>query len=792
MSEPTFSNAPESQFTLRDIGRMFRRNLWLIAAVTLVMAGAAAVLSSFLPRSYESETTLRFGTKQTGGMMGAGQLSPLMGLGLPGMNDELETDVGVMRSRRIAAAVVEKASLHVVLDEPKQPRGEVLQIVRAPVDARAGTWELRLRSDGGYAVRRVKGKGPAGSLPERVDPRRPFRLADVDLALAPALRAAPPERIVVRVEALSEAVERLRDEVIVDRESGTRLVTVRYSDTDPRLAAAVVNGLAQDFIAYRQDASSSDSRGTAERLAEQVRRYETDLRDAEQRMRAFRESARVVEPEAQATQQIRRGAEMQTKRDALQVERTALAQLIAEVERAQGRPGPSPYRRLATFPTFVANAGIQTILENLTKLENERSELGVRRTEADDELQGLDTRIGQLELQLYQLATSYLSSVDKELSSLNGALASFGTELEAIPAKDLEFARLLREQKLLAEIHTYLQTRLEQARIEETTDAALVRVVDPGEVPTEPVSPRPMINLLLGLILGVLAGAALAVGRELMDTRVRGGTDALLATGNLPVLGVVPRMGAGRALRTGSLRQVIPILTRGPSGHSLVKLRRDAGHPELEAFRALRARLLRPRAGGAPRLVVVASASPGDGKSTVSVNTATAFAQRGTRVLLADADLRGGVLHGVFDAPQGPGLADVLAGRATLDEAVREVEAGGGRTLYLLPAGTLPLDPAELLGSPAMARLADELREEFDVVVFDTPPLSEGADAALLGSVADTTVLVARHGVTQREALQGAAARLREFDVAVSGVVMNGEIVTVRPSRYTRAAAASA
>ena len=787
MSETNAHALPEPQFGIRDIGRMFRRNLWLIASITLVMIGFSVALSSLLPRSYESEATLRFATKSAGGAM-LGEVSPLVGLGLPGMSDELDTDIEVMRSRRIASAVVEKEALHVVLREPKRPRSEVLRVVRAPADARAGTWELKLEADGRYTVRRVKGSGPAGSLPDRVDPRRAFRLGDVDLALAPAARSALPEQITIGVQAVRSAADRLRDEVSVERESGTRLVAIRFRDSDPQLAAAVVNGVARDFIRYRQAANSSESRGTAERLEEQVRRYEGELRAAEERMRSFREQQRVVEPQAEATQQIRRGAEMQTKRDALQVERTALAQLLAEVNRADQGTGPSPYRRLATFRTFVANAGIQTILENLTKLENERSELAVRRTAADDELQGLDTRIAQLELQLYQLGTSYLSSLDKELASLNGALSSFGTEMAAIPAKDLEFARLLREQKLLSEIHTFLQTRLEQARIEETSEGALVSVVDAGEVPQDPVSPQPLVNLVLGALLGLLAGSAAAVGRELTDTRVRGGTDALIATGNLPVLGSVPRMGTG----AGSLRQIVPILTRDSSGHRLVELRRDAGHPGSEAFRALRARLQLVRGTTGSQLLVVASASPGDGKSTVSVNTATAFAQRGTRVLLTDADLRGGVLHGVFRVSEAPGLADVLAGRVTLAQAVREVDAGGGRTLHLLTAGDLPLDPAELLGSPAMARLADELRTEYDVVVFDTPPLSEGADAALLGAIADTTLLVARHGITQREALQSAARRLREYRVAIGGVVLNGEEQVARTSRYGRANTARA
>jgi capsular exopolysaccharide synthesis family protein len=434
--------------------------------------------------------------------------------------------------------------------------------------------------------------------------------------------------------------------------------------------------------------------------------------------------------------------------------------------------GPSPYRQLASFPTFLSNRAVQDMLQSLTTLENQRSLLLVRKQPANEEVQQVESRIRELELQLYQMSRNYLESLDSQISSKSAGLSRFGSQLELIPAREVEFARLSRQQKLLEDLYTLLQTRLKEAEIRDAVVPANVRLIDPALVPTVPVAPNPVRNLLIAIVLGMLLGSAAAFGRELMDTAVRTTDDVKSAT-RMPILGVIPRdrqtqNGAGRRPR---IRRVRPDVFVPAAG---VSMQSNPNSAVAEAFRMLRTNISYSRIGGAPQVMLVTSAMPGDGKSTSSANLAMALAQQGTRTLLIDADLRRGTQHTLLGIAQEPGLTEVLLGRVPLAQAVKPVPAGvEGKTVDVLPTGIFPPNPAELLGSGRAEELFAELRAQYQAIVIDAPPLNLVADASLLARIADATLLVTRPGVTDRRALHHAAGQLHQVHAAVSGVVVN-------------------
>jgi capsular exopolysaccharide synthesis family protein len=654
----------------------------------------------------------------------------------------------------------------------------VLRVIAAPADVAVGQYLLRRDGGGGYTVSVEKAKRPV-PLPARVEIGRPFRLGTVVLALAPALRDEPPAEVRFQIVPLRRAAAGLRQEMLVARqEGGSKLLEVSYRSTDPALAAAVVNGVAGRFIEYKEGNSRSEARTTVQVLRDQVADYQRELRAAEDRLEAYQSSQRIVHPMAEAEQQVRRLAQLQAGRDAAQVERSSLGRLLNDVRRQPTRVDePSPYRQLATFPSFISNLAVQDILEHLTRLEGERSAALVRRTPEDPDVQQLTTRIRELELQLYQMANSYLAGLDNQIASSTGVLDQFGGEMARVPAREIEYARLLRDQKLLSEIYLMLQTRLKEAEVKDAIDQGDTRILDPGFVPDEPVAPQPMVNLVLATVLGLMLGITGAFGKALLDTKVRSRTDAEQA-GGVMVLGTIPHMPMPR-LAGGAVRRIaLPgrKLVTAPEERltrSLVT-RSDPQDPVSEAYRALRTNLTFSNPDRVPGVLVVTSALRGDGKSTNAANLAVSLAQQGTRALLVDADLRRGVLHATLARRQEPGLAEVLLGSTTLEDALQEVEVGGaGGHLHFLSCGAFPDSPSELLASPRMRALVEELRGRFDRVVFDTPPMSVATDAALLGLAADATVLIARNGITDRASLEQAVRQLRHLRVPVSGVVLN-------------------
>jgi capsular exopolysaccharide synthesis family protein len=738
-----------------------------VAAVALTMAA-----TFYMSPRYESMAALRIVAEKSGagGMLeqlgDVADLGALTGLG----SDDLDTDLGIMRSRRMADPVAEAVGLQVELKAPRRPRSEVLKVVSAPRDRAVGIYRLDRQDDGSYAVTTEASEAPV-SPPARVRIGAPFSVGGVTLALQPSLRARPPERVRFEIRPFREAVDDLQEKLHVDRqESGSRLVEIGYRHKDPRVAADVVNGLADGFIAYKRSTSTSESRSSATVLREQVASYRTQLAAAENRLRQFRESARVLAPEAEAVQEIKRSGEMQLRFDEMRVERASLRNLLGEVRGAPRGSSTATYRKLATFPSFVENPNVNELMSSLATLDSERAQLLGRRTDEDEDVRLLSSRIAGIEGQLLRMAEDYLRSLDLQLASADEAIARVGAEMAAMPSRDMTFVGLTRDVKMLNEVYLLLQARLKEAEITEAVTQDAAHVVDYGLVAREPETPKPLLNFVLSMVLGLLVGVAGAITRDIADPTVRSSRDASEATGGLAVLGSIPRIRTipRRPVSVGMPRAVIP------AGPDRLIARADPRHPASEAYRALRTSLTHAVTEETPRTVVVTSARAGEGKSTSAANLAVTLAQQGTRTLLVDADLRTGRLNALFGARPEPGFAEALLGRTPLAEAVLEVALDDSDVpLYLLPSGAAPRNPAELLGSVRMQALVEEMRALYDVVIFDAPALSGLTDAAVLGKAVDATVLVVRPGMTDRDALEQALAQLRLSRAPVAGVLLN-------------------
>lgn len=773
MTEPTHAPTRAAADTsLRDLWSTLRRRRGLVAAITLAVVALTMAVSFYMMPVYESQAAVRIVPEESGagGMLEKlgemADLGALTGLG----SDDLDTDLGIMRSRRIVDPVAESVGLQVDLLAPRRERGEVLRVVSAPRDRAVGVYRLDRQDDGSYSVKAEETEEPV-TLPERVRLGAPFTLAGVTLALNPTLGARPPERVRFEILPFREAVDELQEELEVDRQkTGSRLVELVYRHKDPRVAAAVVNGLADGFIAYKRTTSATESRSSAVVLREQVASYQAQLTDAENRLRQFRETSRVLAPEAEAEAEIKRASEMQLRFDDMRVERASLQQLLAEVRAAPPGAGTAAYRKLSTYPSFISNSNVVGLMNTLNALDNERAALLARRMEADDDVRILNSRIAGTEQQILRIADDYLRSIELRLASADQALAQVGAGMAAMPGQDMQFVRLMREVKMLNEVYLLLQARLKEAEITEAVTKDAAHVVDYGLVAYEPEFPKPLLNLVLSVVLGLLVGVAGAIMRDIADPTVRSSRDASEATGGLTVLGSIPRIAtiARRPVSVGMPRAVVP------AGPDRLIARADPRHPASEAYRALRTSLAHGVTDETPRTVVVTSARAGEGKSTSAANLAVTLAQQGTRTLLVDADLRTGRLNALFGARPEPGFAEALLGRTPLAEAVLEVALDESEVpLYLLPSGAPPRNPAELLGSVRMQGLVEEMRALYDVVIFDAPALSGLTDAAVLGKAVDATVLVVRPGMTDRDALEQALAQLRLSRAPVAGVLLN-------------------
>ncbi|HEY0150740.1 MAG TPA: polysaccharide biosynthesis tyrosine autokinase [Longimicrobium sp.] len=765
-----------SQSSLREIWSTVSRQRWTVLGTLLLTVALVGLYTLVARRKYDSVASVRIESSDPKTEM-LSQLVPIEGLGLPSLGEsEVDTEIGVLRSRTIADDVAERSALHVQLVSPRTARGEVLRVVRAPRTAPKGRFTLRRQEDGSYRITQQKGKRVR--FRESVRPGEAFSLGEITMILQPSVRDEKPGSVTIRVRPFRKVADDFRDDLLVAREGdGSKLLEISYRSTDPAVSSAVVNDVAQSFIRHKLSTTRSESRSTVDVLRGQIEVYAGQLREAERKLQDFQERNRVVAPDDQARAQVGRVASMQARYDQLQVERASLAAVLQQVTTGPRTAGDeSPYRNLATFPSFLGNRAIQDLLATLNQLDGQRAALLVRRTEADPDVRQLTGRINDIEQQLHRLATGYLASLDNQLASAGSALTQFGGELSRVPAAEIRYAALAREQKLLSEVYMLLQTRLREAEVKDAVDKGIVRLVDSGLVAEEPDWPKPWVNLILGTVLGLMLGFTAAFGRDMFDTTIRSTADAEQASRGLVVLGTIPRIprqenGSRRWIALPGRRVVgVP----APAADEPLVTRSDPYGAASEAYRALRTSITFGSPDAVPRVLVMTSALAGEGKSTNAANLAITLAQQGTRVLLVDGDLRRGRLHELLGARQAPGLAHLLVGTTHLDEAVQKVDAGGsGAPLHFLGSGLYPTNPAELISSARMREVVADLRSRFEMVIMDAPPMNLVTDAALLGLLADSTVMVARNGITERASLEHATTQLRNLRVPVGGVVLN-------------------
>ncbi|NQT27571.1 polysaccharide biosynthesis tyrosine autokinase [candidate division KSB1 bacterium] len=354
-------------------------------------------------------------------------------------------------------------------------------------------------------------------------------------------------------------------------------------------------------------------------------------------------------------------------------------------------------------------------------------------------------------------------SIAAKIEALDLIIGRYNVSLNALPEKSLRLARLQREAEVNNNIFLMLREKYEESRIAEAGQVGAVRIVDYAEESQKPTRPKKRTNILLGLLVGLGLGVGLAFVREYLDTSIKSTEDVDRL--GMPVLASIPKIAPQKPVKT-SKRSGEKI------GHIEARLitHLPSNSPISESYRSLRTNVQYADLDHTIKTILFTSPGPGDGKSTSVANLAVTFSQMGAKTLLVDADLRRPVLHGLFGAPRNIGLTNVLVGRSSLDEAIKKTHV---KNLHLLAAGILPRNPSEFLASKVMRRLINRLGEEYDIVLIDSPPIITVTDAAILSTRVDGTVMVARAGVTDREALKQARTLLDKVKAKFYGVVVN-------------------
>lgn len=609
------------------------------------------------------------------------------------------------------------------------------------------------------------------------------------------LRGLEPEVESPQRQALKE-LQKAR--VQFDASGGNGLVTISAEASKPQVALDIVNTYIEALLSRTRSFNVDDARVTREFLEQQLADVKTKLRDSEEALRAFvaaRGGVKVPEQHqatvSRLTQTEQALVEVEANRKMVHARLAALREKVEQQRKAPPAAAPAP------TPPPVTPPEVRRLRDHLAQLESALLDLRTRYTEEHPRVVLVKDRIAEVQRQLGAAVkettpatpapgavppaervnfTEQVLALETSLHTLSAQEEALRRQAETLRAalnglsrSEIEYARLTREVESQRTLHAMLSDKLTAARIREQGEMRVVKVIDPPAPPTPAASQKRLKLMAIALLVGLVAGAAVTGGVELLQRRVEGEDDVATATG-LPVLALVPAVRSRRPCYV----PVMPSRRKTPDDNVLFS----------DCFRDLRVAIQLAQRSAGFRSLMVTSPNAEDGKSTVVVTLGLALAEAGKQVLLADMDLFRPSLHRLLQAPAAPetGLVDLLQG-AGAEEALVPVS----ERVWLAARGKAPAP--DVRGALATTRLKDVVRTlnaRAELVIYDASPVLLVPDSLFLAAAVDAVLLVARAGRTTCHDLERARTLLESSGARVIGVVINEMPLAVLRARYAQ------
>ena len=548
-----------------------------------------------------------------------------------------------------------------------------------------------------------------------------------------------------------------------ERFGHTNILDLSYTARNPQLAADICNTLIANYVEH----NFSQNYAATQQVSDWLQRQLGDLR---KRLEASQEHMLTVQKDIglvgiDQTQSIVLSRLVDISHDVTSAESQ---RLVAEAKLITLQSAPPD-----VLATLSGDPVLMSLKERMTALQADYASLNAKYGEKNPRLLEIRSEIAEVTEATKREQGTVISRAQEEVNAAKQNQEALQRRLDQEKSsaymgnsKAVEYSLARREYESNRSLYDGLQQRLQEAGIIAGLHSTNIRKIDPADAPDFPSSPRKSVNLTLGLVCGLGIGLLLSFMVEALDTNIKTIYDIEERLG-LPMLGVVPQVDSKLLSPETFVRDATSPL---PGAWSRLA----------EAYRSLRTTILLSRAGTPPQVILISSAKPSEGKTSITTLESIVFALNGARVLLIDSDLRRPSVHLRFRIANKVGLTSVLTGKAGPEEAIVPVTALP--SLHILPAGPIAPMPAELLGSLQMQRLVEGLRANYDFILIDTPPVLTVTDAAVLVSVSDGVVLVLRYGQATRNVVARASEILLRSGAHLLGVVLNA--VDLQSSDY--------
>ncbi len=573
----------------------------------------------------------------------------------------------------------------------------------------------------------------------------------------------------------SSLLSGFRGSLRVNLSPNTHIIEVHYRSANKELAANVVNTLMNTYTENNFKSRFDSTMQASDWLSKQLVDLQMKVETSQEKLVRYQKEHEILgidEKQNITTQKLDELNKALTAAESDRMDKESVYRLV--------QAGDTDTIASAATALDAAGSGVQAASGLLDILRNKQADLKIQAAELNTQFGPSYPKLAQITNQMKEIDAQLVAETKKIAGKIRGqymaalqregmlrdALEKQKQEQNKLNESAIEYSLLKRDLDSNRQLYEGLLEKLKEAGVSAGLRSNNFRIVDMARVPTGPVEPNIPRNLAFAFMLGLTSGVGLAFLLEGLDSTVRTTEQAQMISG-LPPLGMIP-LGS-RSTREGANSKRLVIASSKEAVELITQVRPQS--QMAESYRALRTSLLLSNLGAPPKVIMVTSALPQEGKTTTSINCAVVLAQKGIRVLLIDADLRRPSIHKTLGMGPRSGLSNVLTGSATLEQAITRSPILPN--LDVLPAGTPPPNPAELLASTNMRDVLDRLRGQYDHIVVDTPPTLSVTDAVVLSPRADAIVLVIRSGQTTKQALRRSRDILMQVNAKVSGVLLN-------------------
>ena len=570
-------------------------------------------------------------------------------------------------------------------------------------------------------------------------------------------------------ELLRSYVSVLQDHLSVEPIKDTRVLRIRFTHTDPKIAAKVANGVAESFIDRRYNTSTTRlSRATA-----WLRRTTQDLKAkverAEVTLAQYSRDHNIYAPDAKASLTSEKLTKLHSEALRAETERVLKESLHDEVKAG----------RIDQLPEAFADPRGAALQVELGQLAIQEAQLSVsfgpknpQVAEIRQKMDAIKQQIDKSRTALEQKLKAEYARAARDEKTLKGALEQAKSEAVEENQYAIQYTLLRQEADTARALYTQFLQKTSQANIQLNEQPSNARLIEPAEVPWQPLTPNRPLYILAAFLVSFTVCVGLAFGLERLNKNIKSVEDVARYV-QLPAIGVIPEIKSQSSrhlqARNGKQRHLSDVSLLGPAKFNPV-VSMDDRSLAAEAYRAVSTSVLLSAADNPPKTILVTSGLPGEGKTTTVINTAISLAQFGASVLIIDCDLRNPTAHKVFQLENGRGLSTYLSSDVAVDDLVCKLPIAN---LHLLPAGPIPQNPVKLIISRKMKDLLSTLGERYDHILIDSPPLVGITDPIILSTLVDGVIVVVHGTKSTRERVRRTRHELTIVGANIFGVVLN-------------------